>query len=306
MKSKHCFAGLIVGVWLISVSLAGADIIFQADFKGDQGGTGGPADLVTLGGTGTLKSNSSASGLVSSSGSVLKDTPLGKGPYLHYSLNREEDSTTGPGGGTPVAFTPSTLANSWESLATVSKGHVLINGAADFFVRINKATNMTMQWFRPLDFGDANTQLRIDVSTADDNGQQDIQLEVLGPDGALTGTKRISIPSPLVVGGLYHFAISFSSTPDGNVTMTLYVSFGLGAIDSVVMGNSAVTATGVFQVDASKIQRPDILPNDTFTFGGGWFKTQSATLDADYACFRIYNSVPKTFEALPTATTHTP
>jgi len=268
-----------------------SDIIFQADFKGSGFGTGGTQDLVTLGGRGLLKSVHNDASRITSEGSILTKPAMGTGSFLNWFLMVM--GATGPGEAKSIVFTPDDAAHSWAAMAKIVGTQVFIDGGFDFFTRANKRDDSAIAWFRPLDVGDGKTQLRIDVSSVADSSREEcLQLEVIG----LGGVKgRVATKFPILVGSIYHLGASFSTDLHGNITAKLFGREGGG-----VLSEDSLLGTVTFQVDAAPYTKTsELLPSGEFMFGGGRYDSGNCEVNMDYALFRMYNSAPQTFAALP-------
>ena len=107
--SKACrsLAAITSGLLLASAA-ADAGVIFQADFNGPGGGTGGSNDMVTVGGTGAIVADG-----VNVNAFITNTNPFtpGGGNYL------ETQRLTASGGGqySPVLFTFASNSNSWAA-----------------------------------------------------------------------------------------------------------------------------------------------------------------------------------------------
>src|ERR1035437_8586869 len=105
--SKACrsLAAITAGLLLVSAT-ANAGVIFQADFKGPGGGTGGTNDLVTLGGTGTIQADG-----INTISFVTNANPFTPGGGNYLEVNKL--SSGGPYA--PVLFTFASDTNSWPA-----------------------------------------------------------------------------------------------------------------------------------------------------------------------------------------------
>jgi hypothetical protein len=100
---------------LLAAAAADAGVIFQADFNGPGGGTGGSNDMVTVGGTGAIVADG-----VNVQAVITNANPFtpGGGNYL------ETQRLTASGGGqySPVLFTFASNSNSWAPTSWIRPG----------------------------------------------------------------------------------------------------------------------------------------------------------------------------------------
>src|SRR5580692_7704238 len=106
LKAASLLLAIISGLVFASAT-ASASVIFEADFNGTNGGTGGPHDMVTVGGTGAIIADGTN---VSSYVTDANPFAPGAGNYLEVA----KLTTSGGGLYSPALFTFASNANSWD------------------------------------------------------------------------------------------------------------------------------------------------------------------------------------------------
>lgn len=250
---------------------ADAAAVFQADFKGSGGGTGGPSDLVTQGGTGTLTATGSGA-----SASVLSAPDMGSGSFVRFAL---------PAGLTTAKaqFTPSSPANSLAALWSKPGSQALLNGAIDFLFR--SAEGITSgspdNAFRPIDTNNtANGGLRLILSNIYGN---QIRLQINDSAGIIGYNQAVFNLSPNTV---YHLGFTFSTDASTGVTTAkMFAVAGTGAINT--SGTPLYSFT--FNMNESRVSQG--FTSGAFDFGM-FYGTQGASRTQDFDRFRIFSSAP--------------
>ncbi|AHF90427.1 hypothetical protein OPIT5_09685 [Opitutaceae bacterium TAV5] len=271
-----------------------AALIFEADFASS-------SQIVSIGGTGVVNA-----GDANWSASIEDTNSLGQGSYLNRVNNGSGSATTS----SYVAdFTPTSAANSWAAMSTVSGANVVLNGGADLFFRVNSVTDASkVNWFRPIDTrgrGTTDTSgLRLVLNA---NSATTFTLELLAGGGAAFTDKttgntsssvKISAPLSYTFGAVNHIGFTFSTDDDGWVTMKLFTQADGDAID--ITGASLPSAsTATFKISSSIAGNG--FANSQLLLGGG---DPSATAsNIDYDLFRLYDSAPSTFSSIPEPST---
>lgn len=296
---------------------AKADVVFQADFNGSDGGTGGPTDIVTMGGTATIaavapggaSSNINNPG-VNGTNQITSSTPWGGGSYFNSQVNNPGTLNTFQ---EPVTVTFTSAANSFASLqSTDVNGHTALNGGFDLFVRANSVPTVDCTWFRPIDISNQSgtAGLRLILGSSP-NG--DIQFDLHSGTGALSNFTLISGTGggggfaygsgqgALISSGNFHpnsfstehIAFTFRTDANGLITAELFGVEGTGAIDATATPLISET----FNLDATVV--------GSTVFGSGAWGTLGGTaipgssFDASYDTVRIYSgTTPTSFDAL--------
>ena len=326
--NKACqFLAGISAFLLVTVG-ANAGIIFQADFLGTGGGTGGSNDLVTIGGTGAIVADG-----INVKVLVTNANPLIPGATNNYLEVRRLTTTPGTGTYNAVNFNFNSDGNSWLAwqgpdnlLVTNSNGDndSVFHGAFDVFFRVNSSSGGSddITAFRPLDsiggsnggtngltisqWGQTAAYITTGVRAApavDENNFINPAFvnftDVLGgySDGIAQLYESITFPGngPILAGFTYHLAFTLNTDTNGLTTMNTYLVNGGGAIDPASSADLLGSIT--FEADASVIQTA--FTNLPWQFGGTWGSPGPCVID--YASPRLYDSVPASFASLPTA-----
>jgi hypothetical protein len=282
---------LLAGIGLLfsAPGTVRAALIFEADFDS--------ANIVNVGGTGALNSNSAIY-----QSSLTAADPLGQGSYLHVLKN----STTSSGGYRAVAnFTPASAANSWGALSTKAGDYVHLNGGADLFFRVNSLSSFYDNWFRPIDLTSG--------SPASDSGVLrialysgtlgDFKLFIQGESGSITNSGGSTVSSITLTGTLpvttgvnasiNHIGFTFSTDADGWITARLFGRTDGGAIDT----SGTALATATFKINSSVVTTG--LTSGGFSLNGGTNSGTANSSDIDYDLFRLYDAAPASFSAIP-------
>ncbi len=264
-----------------------AEPVFVANFNGSGEGTGGPEDLVQLGGTGILRSNQIVTTAIES------EPAMGAGSYLK--VTTPDWPTVGLADA--VTFTPASKEHSWAAMMDFTSGKVTMDGAFDFFVRPEStASAYGTNWFRPLDIGNpSGGNVRLVLNTIDDGR---LMVSLISGQGAFTvdGIERnqvfVALEYPLTDGAVYHLGVSFATNEkSGAVTMSLFIQSGDGPMKADYANGSKeftinpdVVATG--------------LPSGSFSLKSGVYGPDLPTRVIDYDSFRLYDSVPDVFPGM--------
>jgi hypothetical protein len=302
-------------------------VIFEADFKGPGGGTGGSNDMVTFGGTGAIVAD--GVNVVSFITNANPFTPDG-GNYLEV----QRLTASGGGGYVPVLFTFASDTNSWmgwqgaDILGSNGNYDIVLHAAYDVFFRVNSSnTTNDMSSFRPLQldsgngWSDGGNGLKLIL-----NGQNGgwLQLQIANK-GFILGTTPAAIvnftsssgaasydanwdtinmgfntSAPLANGQVYHLAFSLATdTNNGLTTAKLYLRQGAGAVDPTLdlMRSASFNLLSSNLLNWSQLPTGQAFTNVPWSFGVGW--AADGPFVTDYASTRLYNSVPATFTALP-------
>src|ERR1022692_1220786 len=320
------------------------NVIFQADFKGAGGGTGGANDMVTVGGTGAIIADG-----VNVKSFVTNANPFtpGGGNYL------EVQKITDSGGGlySPVLFTFASDSNSWDGWqgsnvldATFGSGEcIALHGAQDVFFRVNTNSDSAsvggvnnlfcIRTIEQYSWSDGGNGLKL-VLNGQNNGSMIFQIQNagnndgLGPDAIVNVTTsggnisanplydiinmNFTDNGNLLTNGLaYHVAFSLNTDTNGLTKAAVYLKQGTGAIDPVqdMQGWATfnIIATNLLNINSSSgnvLPTQQCFTNQPWNFGVGW-ANDGKQFVCDYASPRSYNSVPASFTALPGSASET-
>ncbi len=240
---------------LLLAAAAKGDVVFQADFKGTNAGTGGAADMVTIGGTGRVQSDQ-----VNTVTYVTNQTPFASGGGSYLQVNK---ISGGDPNYAPVLFSFASDANSWLSwqgadiLGTDGNYYTDLHGAFDTFFRVdNGASTNDMTPFRPImqeSWSDGGVGFHI-VMNGQSGGWLIVQLANSGFNLGVTPQAITNFTGsgggasydplydtinllfnnsiPLTNGVPYHLAMAFGTDATGLITANLYLKAGTTAIDT--------------------------------------------------------------------------
>lgn len=291
-----------------------AAVVFQTDFNGVDGGTGGPTDFITIGGTGGPQDSVGIGQTVT----VATTSPLaaGSGGYLHVAVNNSSAAA-----GTKYFSDAPTdaVANSLNALyqGTISNGantFANLSGGYDVFVRLNSFSGTNPgEWFQGITAFPGANELGF-VLTGEGGGELKVALLTAGGEGRLsnftqtgglgsggfngdnsevnlhsTGTSLLNTPGQTV-----HFGFTYNTDTNGLVTLKLFGTTGTGAIDTSSPDFLLVAAT--FNVSAAGFSPAPV--NTFWNPATGGYIGNPTTLDADFDRISLYNSDPGTFAAL--------
>jgi hypothetical protein len=320
LNACPALAAITAGLLLVSAT-ANAGVIFQADFNGPGGGTGGSNDMVTLGGTGAIVAD--GVNVVSFITNTNPFTP-GGGNYLEV----QRLTASGGGGYTPAIFTFASNSNSWvgwqgpDILDSNGNYVITFHAAADFFFRVNSSnTTNDMSSLRLVDLENWNGNSLQTILNGQNGGGLHFQMQNVGFQLGVTPAAIVNFTSssgaatydpqwdainmdvnpgtPLTNGLVYHVAFSLDTDTNGLTTAKLYLRQGTGALDPTL----DLVRSASFNLLSSNLLNSSSLPTDQpfanqpWQFGNGW--AADGPFVTDYASPRLYNSVPATFTALP-------
>ena len=273
----HCLACLLAGFIVAPLS---ADVVLQADFdSADQ--------LVTTGGKASLVAYSTNKTTVATD----KTLTSASGGYLR--VDARADSNPGHAGG--VIIKPQSAKSSFAAMSQGVNGKVVLNGAFDFFFRANAELDKGMSVMRVFDVKGASDGLRLVYLSHDGKPR----VELLGPKAKaspfkMSNGRDASVIAPEIglvmeADTIYHLALGFETAADGMISMTMYAAEG-----NVSIEKSMAMATIKFTLNADTVKSG---------FGDGEIffgkSGQAGTpIVQDFDCFRIFNQLPDTFEAL--------
>jgi len=274
---------------LANTSNATFQPIFQADFNGAGGGTGGPGDVVSIGGAGTL--GASAGSTYSITGMPI----MGQGNFLNMVTAAAPNTSQK----TVATFSPAPGA-SWNTLTSSLKpgavSYTAFNGAFDVFVRPNSSANGDQLWFRPVDIDvrSGNTGLRMILNGVGNSLVFQLvsnSTSAFGADGSTwnASTELMTPAFTFTPGAVNHVAVTFQTNPaTGQVTVKLFAVGSGAAIDTTSSTNLCGTLT--FYANSSIIG-PNVLGSGSWTMLSrslvNW-----VTTNVDYDKVRIYNADP--------------
>jgi hypothetical protein len=307
---------IIIGLLFLSAP-ANADVVFQADFNGASGGTGGANDMVTVGGTGTIQADSTNTTCVFTNAKPF--TPDG-GNYL------EVIKVNVGGSSAPVLFAFASDANTWPAwqgvdiLGTNGNYDIALYGGYDVFFRVDSSNSTNdMSSIRAISNDGANgLSLVLNGQTG---GYMILQIANAGfypgvTPKAITNFKSsggsvaydpnydtvnmyFNSAAPLTNGLPYHMAFSLNTDTNGLITIGIYLKQGVGAIDSKLdeIGWASFNILSSNLLSMSSVPTDICFTNQPWNFAAEW--AADGPFVTDYAQTRIYNSVPVSFPALP-------
>lgn len=280
-----------------TLSSLNAAVILEADFNGTGSGTGGASDLVQSGGTGVTFSNGHTTVTTSTTDPLV----AGAGSYLTADA---QAGYSGNAGG--VTITPTSSANSWAAMNTISGGTTSLHGAVDFLYRPESGNVAGSAYFDPISLGTPSaTGLSL---TLYNNGSDRIKMTINGGTGAfLTGASYTNVANTLyldgnakaqlVLGTTYHVAFTLSTDAETGVsTVNLFVRNNAEAIDPTSTDDLA--ATYKFKINGAVVTTG--LPTGSFAFNAAMYIKPAVE---SYDTFRMYDSVPTTFDVVPEPST---
>jgi len=274
-----------------SLSAVHADIVFQADFNGDDlSGTDTPGDpsddAVTVGGMGSsyvFRAGETTAATVT--GSPLS---LNEGGYLQ--MNRDAGIDAGGNAATGMQLSPDGPGNWLNSWYTNDGGNDTLVGSYDFLYR----QNADFQGNNTFDFdftGASSTNgIRVRIKS---NSSNSLFMGVFIDSPTDTQNVTASGSFDLEADQLYHIAVVFDG-PAGATVGRLFVKAGDEAIDPDT--DTPVVETSPFDVDEfdDLTQSFDSTPGTATRLTaplGNWDSYEpEATVDIDR--FRIWNEVP--------------
>ncbi|MDD5199076.1 MAG: PEP-CTERM sorting domain-containing protein [Terrimicrobiaceae bacterium] len=305
----------IVTSFLLSAAGANAAIVFEADYNGTGGGTGGASDIVAIGGTGAIFGN--GPNFVSS---IQGPPPLttGSGNYLNTLW-----PSTGAGGGSGffAEYTPTSAASSFASLAGTDivngpNTFVNLNGGFDEFTRLD--VKDTVPDGRSADWLAGITNLDNRVGTSGMRlifsglGFGAVRLQLDTGTGAMTNYTKLTFGNGSASGttgsafmdgnsdffsnpGSYHLGFTFSTDANGLITAKVFARQDFLAIDTT--SNADLQYAASFNLNAS------IVEATTTAFKNGvWDQAGFAHgpgVNADYDTMRLYSgTTPTSFGGL--------
>jgi hypothetical protein len=260
---------------------ASAELVFQADFNGTGGGTGGASDIVTLGGTGVMYDTSTTDGVssaVTGGNLVVTDADI-------INANRRSG----------VAITTTTTSNGFNALfedTSATLGFDTLNGGFDYIFKSDKAS-MDAKTVRPLDlfFGQGN-QIRL-ITTTNVSGSFMIELIDYSTADTLGDPRPQTAFSSYTADTWYHMAVTLETSAAGLVTVNLFLAEGNTEISTSGTPTATVTSSGILNTEGA-------LTNNTLYFASSDTTTAG---NVNYDNFRIYNDIPDTFSAIPEPST---
>jgi hypothetical protein len=265
-----------------------ATMVFEANFNGSEGGTGGGADVVQLGGTGNIPAPQA-----SVTASLTSEPAMGGGHYLKVT----KETWAGDGQADVASFEPAAKQNSWASMMTISPSQVSLDGGFDFFFRVESVDDFhASNWFRPLDLGSSqNGNVRLVLNTLDDGR---LMLSLISGSGAFTqdGVKKsqvfVVMDPYLSTGQVHHLGATFCTNPStGVVTMSLFLQRGEGTL-------SAERSNGSVDFTISPEVVTIGLPSGGFSLKSGLYGPSASSSVVNYDSFRLYDSAPSVFPSI--------
>jgi len=283
-------------VLLVYATGAKAALVLESNFNGMSGSqvtgiTGGTASLYSSSGTPT----------------IIESTPtLGQDGYLRVSCPAGQKAG--------VNITPTDASHSIASWYTAGDGvstQSKFNGGLDFFFR---AAESSLNQKRIFDIQNTGGY-RIVMQSA---SSSELYFEMIGQTGAFSGMTKLkgsgtantagSLSSFNITSGntgnflmaaneIYHIAVHLETDDSGLVHLKLLAAPGTGALDPT--DNSQILTHATFQINEATATTG--FKSGVFTYGiVGTVSTNARTQDFD--AFRIYDSGPTLFGAVPEPT----
>jgi len=296
VKGRSSFLShfVLASVLLLPAGMNAA-LIFQADFKGTGTGTGGAADMVTFGGTGSL---ATATGVTNS---IAGATPFGGvgGNYLSCS------TAAGAAVFLPLATVNfGSVANSFAALQGLNVGsYTTLNGAFDVFFRPNAIVPGDSGYFRPVDTigGAGGEGLRLIFNGNAGGGlvfeihgnAGDPVLNFTGGPGASHSNNSAILTGGAITtpGQIYHAGFTLQTDATGLITMRMFLQPGTGPIET----NGTPLSSATFRLNASIV-------GIAFDGADPWtlreFSAHTTPVSVDYDTVRLYDSDPGSFPGL--------
>ncbi len=256
---------------------ASAELVFQADFNGTGGGTGGASDIVTLGGTGIMYDTSNADGVssaITGGNLVVTDTDIA-------------NASRSAG----VEITTTTVGNGFNALfedTSATLGFDTLNGGFDYIFKSDKAS-MDAKSVRPIDlyFGQGN-QIRL-ITTTNTGGSFMIELIDYSVADTLGDPRPNTAFSSYTADTWYHMAVTLETSVAGLVTVNLFLAEGNTEISTSGTPTATVTSSGILNTEGA-------VTNNILRFASSDTTTAG---NVNFDNFRIYNDIPETFSAIP-------
>lgn len=289
-------AGAAAALLLALAIPASAALIFEADFNGSGSGTGGASDIVALGGTGVLGNMGYAG---TSTATVTNASSMGQGNYLAAVLAPVSGQANVP----TVVFTPTSAASSWSALSstTASGTRISLNGGFDSFVRTSVGGATASNLARLVNASDfASTGLMIDFTNGNGGG---LALVLYSPTNAISGDNvtfnranaYLGTSFNLTADTVTHVGFTYSTDATGKITMSLFARNDDQAIDTTSIADRIATTS--FYVDSSVSGGVSLAGTDFNV--KMWNGSGVNPSEADVDLYRIYDSAPTLFTAVP-------
>lgn len=274
-------------------------VVLQADFTGTGTGTG-VGHLVSLGATGSLISNA---------GSSVTSSQVATAPFVSPDSGgclRLVDAGLGIATSAGVHLKPLSSANSPDSWYTDGGTSTFdtVNGAFDFYFRSSIAST---SWdgsgvaFRPLDISGGNGGLRMIINSTTPNNLQ-MELKAVNAGGAIVmDLFTVKNGVNFAANTVYHMAGTVSTDAAGKVSIKLFAARGNVDIDTNSNAYLIASANSASAMDTAASNAINHAFNSATAAGfdfGKMRNTDALAQTQEFDDFRIYNSVPATFDSL--------
>jgi hypothetical protein len=275
-------AGILAGLILTSGAAAQGALVYSVDFDS----VSGTSISGVSGGTATVLGGAS----------VQTANPMGAGGggFLRAPSNANQGAT----------FTPTAAGNSLAVLSESVSGQRVLKGGFDFFVRSSTEVNSSTgsNFFRIIDRDNTSSGLRLIINNEDNRA---LVVNIFNSRSPSAGSVKVQVPSTFsfAANTTYHIGAIYENDGSlGNSTVHLFVGSGTGAIDTTVRNASnpayIASATGSFDsLFSNGTADPAGLSSAAFDFGKLNTRSNSSTIDFD--AFRLYDTAPTTFAAVP-------
>jgi len=307
-------------------------LVFEADFNGSGGGTGGGSDVVAVGGTGALNSDPNITTSIIIPSDPLDILGVAGGNYLNSLVNPGHGAQTSPS----ANFTFATNANSfaaWQGCDIVGVGtnYTRLHGGFDMFFRPNFLDDTVVTgdsaWFRPITMTSAQSGGQspgtgtgggnLSLLFAGGGGASGISVSIVNGRIGWTNDPVMFINFSNTVGEVvvytndqvqirggdivtagtnvvYHAGFTLNTATGGVTTLNIYLKQGTNAIDTTVTNDLVASAS--FKINAAMVG-PDAFVKAPWVFEpSGLDSANGANFDVDSV--RLYDAAPTSFRAL--------
>ncbi len=243
---------------------------------------------------------------------VVTDPVVWAKPFVRltsHRLQREDDESPGTGG--RLEIVPEGQETSFAGFAEVKDGKIFLNGAFDVFFRYEEkraVASVPVPHLISL-IGDGRLRMFVESDSEglmaarilaekahedDDNVVFDTDLDGEADEARAETTLVNAVP---IGTDPYHLAVTFQTDDEGTVTVRVYVKQGSGEIHTESEDNLA--SEGRFRI----LSKDEGLKFTEKFKLGPQSRQRADEIVLDLAAFRIFDTTPKVFPALPGAPT---
>ena len=301
MKSQPIISltikSLAVSALLALPVAVNAAVILQADFNGTGGGTGGPTDAVTFGGTSEVPwpYYRTTDQVV---GSVPSTPTMGQGNFLNISV------VGNPGGGRlgGARIVPTSSGNSFAAMNTVSGGNATLHGAFDYFIRKDgNGVNTGLG-----DIFDIGSESGGGIRLIHQISATSMRYRLYSNGGFLDGPGYtnptdnviVDVNYTLAVGTTYH--LGFTMDTHSGTGVSAIKIFGRAdnfAIDTT--SNTSLLAEQQFKINGGKVTAGLSSSEFNFDIAGNADGVNTVGRQVSADALRLYDDVPDSFAVIP-------